>query len=481
MAAAPSLPDIGGHRMSLRRTRQLSTSELHQSEPHPSPSETTRANTEPQPIPHVQRHSILYDSSDDEVLVPMKLSALTKALLNGDESQPGAEYEYAKYEYAIPGERPASPSAQPPPRVHTRGSLGASTSSISENRGGGGDSPAPRKRVVRISRTSGRGILLPELRRAMPASTQETNTGVESRERSTKGETGEYAQRGTHPQVASERIARASLGSSGRKVRSAGSGSGSPAVPSKRFVTHSDASSPAQPTSTESLGAATSIGVTRGDNSGKREDLERQSTAGLSRAVSVSGSLLGGPARRGRQRPAGDDADAEARGEITAAQDLERQAHSEPAKPTASNAQVPRQEPFAVKSQNTPRVPAPSLSVPSPCPAMPVAKTATATQSIKKRQYLIKVNDRAYTRIDCIGRGGSGKVYRVAAAHGTILALKRVSLEHMDELAEKGLRREIELLRRLRGVDHVIQLVDYEMKQEKQLLFVVRISIYTVP
>merc|ERR1712000_79005 len=96
----------------------------------------------------------------------------------------------------------------------------------------------------------------------------------------------------------------------------------------------------------------------------------------------------------------------------------------------------------------------------------------TATQAAKRRQFLMSVNGRAYTRIDCIGRGGSGKVYRVATRSGTILALKRVSFAHADELTENGLRREIELLQRLRGVERVVQLMDYEMNREKQSLYI---------
>ncbi|GKT83844.1 LOW QUALITY PROTEIN: serine threonine-protein kinase MPS1 [Colletotrichum tofieldiae] len=42
----------------------------------------------------------------------------------------------------------------------------------------------------------------------------------------------------------------------------------------------------------------------------------------------------------------------------------------------------------------------------------------------------------------------------------------------MDEFTEKGLRGEIELLQRLRGVERVIQLIDYEMNREKQSLSV---------
>lgn len=126
---------------------------------------------------------------------------------------------------------------------------------------------------------------------------------------------------------------------------------------------------------------------------------------------------------------------------------------------------------LAIKSQSTLHSPA---SLPPPL-NMSVVKAVPTTQSNKKKQFGMRVNGRAYTRIDCLGRRGSGKVYRVATVDGTVLALKRVSLEHMDELAEKGLKREIEPLHRLRGVERVIQLIDYEMNREKQSVFVVSI------
>ncbi|TQV93181.1 checkpoint protein kinase [Cordyceps javanica] len=121
---------------------------------------------------------------------------------------------------------------------------------------------------------------------------------------------------------------------------------------------------------------------------------------------------------------------------------------------------------LAVKSQNTLCQPEPTL----PPPKMPAIETLTAAQSMKKRQLVMKVNGTAYTRIDYIGRGGSGKVFRVATERGVMLALKRVSLG--DELMEKDLRREIELLQRLRNVERVIQLIDYEMKREKQAFYI---------
>ncbi len=135
----------------------------------------------------------------------------------------------------------------------------------------------------------------------------------------------------------------------------------------------------------------------------------------------------------------------------------------------------PERKALALKSQNTPHRPAPP-----PPPKMSVVETATAAggsstaaQANKKRQILLRVNGRTYTRIDCLGRGGSSKVYRVAAESGNMLALKRVALESADENTVKGFKGEIDLLKRLRGLERVIQLIDYEMNDEKQMLSVV--------
>ncbi|KAL8876888.1 MAG: hypothetical protein Q9192_008783, partial [Flavoplaca navasiana] len=82
---------------------------------------------------------------------------------------------------------------------------------------------------------------------------------------------------------------------------------------------------------------------------------------------------------------------------------------------TPATASPPRQA-LAPRSQNTPHRPAPP-----PPPKMTMLETATATagaasasQSRKKRNYM-SVNSKMFTRMDCIGRGGSSKVYRVMA------------------------------------------------------------------
>lgn len=133
----------------------------------------------------------------------------------------------------------------------------------------------------------------------------------------------------------------------------------------------------------------------------------------------------------------------------------------------------PERKALAPRSQNTPH-----RQAPPPPPKMSVVETVTkaagAAQS-KKRSVLFRVNDRMYTRIDCVGRGGSGKVYRVSAENGTMLALKRVSIENADEATVKGFKGEIDLLKRLTGVERVIQLYDWELNEEKQMLSLVSI------
>ncbi len=111
---------------------------------------------------------------------------------------------------------------------------------------------------------------------------------------------------------------------------------------------------------------------------------------------------------------------------------------------------------------------------------MSVAETATAAagasttlQPNKKKQFLLRVNGKMYTRIDALGRGGSGKVYRVAAENGKLLALKRVSLEGLDDRVIRGYHGEIALLQRLTGVGRVIQLIDHEFNAEKKMLSLV--------
>lgn len=131
--------------------------------------------------------------------------------------------------------------------------------------------------------------------------------------------------------------------------------------------------------------------------------------------------------------------------------------------------------PLASRSQNTPRRPAP----PPPPPKMSILDAATSTAGAATASHAggkrnkMKVNGKIYTRLDCIGRGGSSRVYRVMAENSKFFALKRVSLEDADELAVRGFKGEIDLLKKLEGVERVIRLWDFELNEEKSTLTVV--------
>lgn len=132
-----------------------------------------------------------------------------------------------------------------------------------------------------------------------------------------------------------------------------------------------------------------------------------------------------------------------------------------------------QRKPLAPRSENTPHRAAP------PPPKMTLLQTATATagaaaassQAKKKRNH-VTVNNKLFTRMDCIGRGGSSKVYRVMAENYKIFALKRVDLRDVDPLAMAGYKGEIDLLRKLEHVDRVVSLFDWEINDDKQTLSV---------
>ncbi|KAF2132576.1 kinase-like protein [Dothidotthia symphoricarpi CBS 119687] len=133
-----------------------------------------------------------------------------------------------------------------------------------------------------------------------------------------------------------------------------------------------------------------------------------------------------------------------------------------------------RPMPLQAMDANTPRRPAPP-----PPPKMSVLETATAaagaattkTRERKKRSTLA-VNGKHYSQMDRIGRGGSSAVYRVMAENFKLLALKRVKLEDADEAAVRGYKGEIDLLQKLKDVDRVVRLYDWEVDEQRQVLSV---------
>ncbi|KAI1329806.1 kinase-like protein [Xylariaceae sp. FL0255] len=131
----------------------------------------------------------------------------------------------------------------------------------------------------------------------------------------------------------------------------------------------------------------------------------------------------------------------------------------------------PERKALGTISQNTPH-----RAAPAPPPKMSILDAATSTagaattsQAARRRNYM-KVNGKCYTRIDLLGRGGCGKVYRVAADNGSMFALKRIAIEGANADMIKGFKLEIDLLKKLTSVERVITLIDYEMNEEKKTL-----------
>ncbi|KAK5987393.1 Serine/threonine-protein kinase MPS1 [Cladobotryum mycophilum] len=134
----------------------------------------------------------------------------------------------------------------------------------------------------------------------------------------------------------------------------------------------------------------------------------------------------------------------------------------------------PERKPLASIANNTPH-----RAAPPPPPKMSVLEAAisntgaAATTQTKQKRNVLRVNGKSYTRLECLGRGGSAKVYRVTAENGQMFALKRVALENADEATIRGYKGEIDLLGKLTNVDRVINLHAYELNSEKQVLSLV--------
>ncbi|KAJ8551222.1 hypothetical protein K7X08_000592 [Anisodus acutangulus] len=96
-----------------------------------------------------------------------------------------------------------------------------------------------------------------------------------------------------------------------------------------------------------------------------------------------------------------------------------------------------------------------------------------AVSSSRKKGYdpdtFFKVNGKLYQRLGKIGSGGSSEVHKVIASDCSIYALKKIKLKGRDYATAYGFCQEIEYLKRLKGKNNIIQLIDYEVT-DKSLL-----------
>ncbi|KAI2624743.1 kinase-like domain-containing protein [Xylaria nigripes] len=547
MAQPAALTRRSSLRLGLRRN--TSRPQLSRTESNPvSAAHSSRSLAQSLPADH--------DSSDDEIPVPMKLSALTKALLNDGGGEPDKEYGRARIRAQIL--RPSSPlqsDHQKP--VKRRSILNTSVASIEEERRQTRASSAQlptrqtspalsqasreispvRKRVVRLSSASqvssaSATSVASQYRSSKRSSTSTSAPQTKNRPSSTdsvvdeKANMSDIKDKDINTPGQQGRVVRIAVGSSGNRGRSVGS----PALSSKRAESasrggYSDAPDEPQTAARHhpelNVGSSSLLGSNGSRNRGE-ENMMLQSSMRVKRVGKVPGSFLSGPARRGRRRQSEEDAENE--GEFALPHpEPESQPNylieSEPAEPhfyapdritsgspvsikpptfkgekpvgllssekdfvkpvaypintaeSAPRSTSPKRKALTLLDRNTP-----CRAVPPPPPKMSILDAATSTagaattSQVARRRNYMKVNGKCYTRIDSLGRGGSGKVYRVAADNGQMFALKRVSIENADENTVKGYKGEIDLLKRLTKVERVITLVDYEMNDEKQML-----------
>eukprot|EP00741_Cyanophora_paradoxa_P009210 tig00001486_g8920.t1 len=105
-------------------------------------------------------------------------------------------------------------------------------------------------------------------------------------------------------------------------------------------------------------------------------------------------------------------------------------------------------------------------------PGTPPRGRAEGPMSHMAKDGYFRMNGREYIMLELLGRGGSSKVYKVMSPGKHIYALKRVHVDPHDPEAIASFTNEIDLLRRLKGQQHIIQLVDAEIDARQGLIHV---------
>jgi hypothetical protein len=87
------------------------------------------------------------------------------------------------------------------------------------------------------------------------------------------------------------------------------------------------------------------------------------------------------------------------------------------------------------------------------------------------------INGKTYHKLEIVGKGGSGKVYKVIGEDLKIYALKRVKFNPEDIRAVESYKNEISLLRSLKDRPNIIQMYECSEDYKSGTLFMVRLLI----
>lgn len=134
---------------------------------------------------------------------------------------------------------------------------------------------------------------------------------------------------------------------------------------------------------------------------------------------------------------------------------------------------VPPRALTPVKPREDPAVASQSMGPPPKVPQPQSAPSQAPSRRIVENENMVIVRDITYTKLECVGKGGSSKVYKVMAPNKKIFALKRIHLNGRDKEAATGFLDEITLLTRLKGKSNIIQLIDSEVHKRDGIIYMV--------
>ena len=92
---------------------------------------------------------------------------------------------------------------------------------------------------------------------------------------------------------------------------------------------------------------------------------------------------------------------------------------------------------------------------------------------VRENSEMVVVRGVKYLKLECVGQGGTCKVYKVLCPKRKTYALKRIRLQGREKETIAGFMDEIRLLQSLRGKENIIQLVDAEVCKTEGLIYVV--------